>query len=79
MSARIHHDHRTISKHIHLMIRMLHLLKIPQNHLRRTSQSAYLVICSSGGVPATSALGSEAVLSAGTPADAVGEVAAVVE
>lgn len=40
-------------------------------------QSAYLLICSSGGVPATSALGSEGVLSAGTPADAVGEIAAV--
>lgn len=59
------------------MLRIFHLLKISQNHLRQTSQSAYLLICSSGGIPATSALGSEAVLSTGTPADAVGEVAAV--
>lgn len=40
-------------------------------------QSTYLVICSSGGVPATSALGSEVVLSTVTPADPAGDVAAV--
>lgn len=43
-------------------------------------QSTYLVVCSSGGVTATSALGSEAVLSTVTPADPgdpAGDVAAV--
>lgn len=50
--------------------------KIRQNLLKWTCKTAYLVICSSGGVPATSTLGSEFVLSTGAPADAVGEVAA---
>lgn len=43
-------------------------------------QSTYLVVCSSGGVPATSVLGSEVVLSTVTPADPgdpAGDVAAV--
>lgn len=46
------------------------------------NQSTYLVVCSSGGVPATSALGSEVVLSTVTPADPgdpAGDVAAVWE
>lgn len=45
-----------------------------------TRNSAYLVVCSSGGVPATSVLGSEVVLSTVVPADPgdpAGEVAAV--
>lgn len=43
-------------------------------------QSTYLLVCSSGGVPATSVLGSEVVLSTFTPADPgdpAGDVAAV--
>lgn len=44
--------------------------------MKWTCKTAYLVVCSSGGVPAASALGSEVVLSTGAPADAVGEVAA---
>lgn len=42
--------------------------------------STYLLVCSSGGVPATSVLGSEVVLSTVTPAepgDPAGDVAAV--
>lgn len=43
-------------------------------------QSTYLGVCSSGGVPATSVLGSEVVFSTVTPADPgdpAGDVAAV--
>lgn len=43
------------------------------------NQSTYLVVCSSVGVPATSALGSEVALSTVTPADPgdpAGDVAA---
>lgn len=45
-------------------------------------QSTYLAVCSSGGVPATSVLGSEGALSTVTladPGDPTGDVAAVWE
>lgn len=60
----------------------IHNDSMKQHGSRRfsTRNSAYLVVCSSGGVPATSVLGSEVVLSTVAPADPgdpAGEVAAV--